>query len=318
MNQKYHVIVFLSWLAVSLILISFSTQDIPGTKRGSYFGQTPPGLKPEKFAPGIISTDEDEQNGIFSPDGKEFYFTKVTKQFEFIPFRIKISDNEYGETEKCDIYDTYQAGEIFVSPNGDKLFFRATINQKPPNADIFCQLKTKEGWGEAFNIGSPVNSDGIEGYPSVSRDGTLYFYAQREDSAGNFDLYCSKYENDKYAEPVNLGPGINTQYNEFNPCISPDGKYLIFNSGDRPGNLGKGHDLYISFRKDDGTWGEAINMGKDINSPESDYSAIITADGKYIFFSSRRSPDRSADIYWFDAEYLKELMITSSPSKTNL
>ena len=307
MNQRYQAFVFLLWLAVSLTLFSLSKQDISAPLKGPYFGQTPPGLSPEKFAPGIISTDEEEQNGIFSPDGREFYFTKVTKEFEFIPFRIKISDHEYGEAEKCDIYDTYQAGEIFVSPNGDKLFFRATISQKPPNGDIFCQLKTEEGWGEAFNIGSPVNTEGIEGYPSVSRDETLYFYAQREDSVGNFDLYCSKYENGKYTTPVNLGPGINTQYNEFNPCISPDGKYLIFNSGDRPGNLGKGHDLYISFRKEDGSWGEAVHMGEDINSPESDYSAVVTADGKYIFFSSRRNPDKNADIYWVSTKVIEEL-----------
>jgi len=307
LNQRYQAFVFLLWLAVSLTLFSLSKQDISAPLKGPYFGQTPPGLSPEKFAPGIISTDEEEQNGIFSPDGREFYFTKVTKEFEFIPFRIKISDHEYGEAEKCDIYDTYQAGEIFVSPNGDKLFFRATISQKPPNGDIFCQLKTEEGWGEAFNIGSPVNTEGIEGYPSVSRDETLYFYAQREDSVGNFDLYCSKYENGKYTTPVNLGPGINTQYNEFNPCISPDGKYLIFNSGDRPGNLGKGHDLYISFRKEDGSWGEAVHMGEDINSPESDYSAVVTADGKYIFFSSRRNPDKNADIYWVSTKVIEEL-----------
>jgi len=307
LNQRYQAFVFLLWLAVSLTLFSLSKQDISAPLKGPYFGQTPPGLSPEKFAPGIISTDEEEQNGVFSPDGREFYFTKVTKEFEFIPFRIKISDHEYGEAEKCDIYDTYQAGEIFVSPNGDKLFFRATISQKPPNGDIFCQLKTEEGWGEAFNIGSPVNTEGIEGYPSVSRDETLYFYAQREDSVGNFDLYCSKYENGKYTTPVNLGPGINTQYNEFNPCISPDGKYLIFNSGDRPGNLGKGHDLYISFRKEDGSWGEAVHMGEDINSPESDYSAVVTADGKYIFFSSRRNPDKNADIYWVSTKVIEEL-----------
>lgn len=272
-----------------------------------YFDQTLPGLKPEKFAPGIISTDEDEQNGIFSPDGKEFYFTKVTKKFEFIPFRIKITNHEYGEAEECEIYDAYQGGEIFISPNGDKLFFRAVISRNPPNADIYCQAKTKEGWGEAIDIGSPVNTDGVEGYPSVSRDGTLYFYAKREDSVGNFDLYCSHYEKGTYTTPVNLGPEINTQHNEFNLCVSPDGKYLIFNSPDRPGNLGKGQDLYISFRKDNGSWSEAVHMGKDINSSDSDYSAIITADGKYIFFSSRRNPDRNADIYWFDADYVKEL-----------
>ncbi len=293
-------------LILLFLIISTMTFCKKEAKIG-YFDQTPPGLKPEKFAPGIISTDEDEQNGIFSPDGKEFYFTKVTKKFEFIPFRIKITNSAYGEPEVCDIYDAYQGGEIFISPNGDKLFFRAIISRTPPNVDIFCRIKTKEGWGEPFNIGSPVNTDGVEGYPSVSRDGTLYFYAIKEDSFGNSDLYCSRFENGKYTTPTNLGPAINTQYNEFNPCISPDGAYLIFNSPDRPGNLGKGQDLYISFSKENGTWTEAVHMGKDINSPDSDYSAVITADGKYIFFSSRRNPDRNADIYWFDAEYVKEL-----------
>jgi Tol biopolymer transport system component len=297
-------------LAQKLILLVLTISSMNFCKEAGkigYFGQIPPGLKPEKFAPGIISTDENEQNGIFSPDGKEFYFTKVTKKFEFIPFRIKITDNAYGEAEVCDIYDAYQGGEIFISPNGDKLFFTASIGRTPPNADIFCQIRTKEGWGKAFDIGIPVNTEGIEGYPCVSRDGTLYFYARREDSVGNFDLYSSKYKNGNYATPENLGSGINTQYNEFNPCISPDGSYLIFNSGDRPGNLGKGHDLYISFREENGSWSEAVNMGKDINSPESDYSAVVTADRKYIFFSSRRSPDKNADIYWFDADYVKEL-----------
>ena len=297
---------FVHKLILSFLIISTITFCKEAVKI-RYFDQTPPGLKPEKFAPGIISTDEDEQNGIFSPDGKEFYFTKVTKKFEFIPFRIKITNHEYGEAEECDIYDAYQGGEIFISPNGDRLFFRAVISRNPPNADIYFQAKTKEGWGEAIDIGSPVNTDGVEGYPSVSRDGTLYFYARREDSVGNFDLYCSHYENGKYTTPVNLGPEINTQHNEFNPCISPDGKYLIFNSPDRPDNLGKGQDLYISFRKENGSWSEAVHMGKDINSSDSDYSAIITADGKYIFFSSRRNPDRNADIFWFDAEYVKEL-----------
>jgi len=65
--------------------------------------------------------------------------------------------------------------------------------------------------------------------------------------------------------------------------------------------------ILFRFGKEDGRRSEAVHMGKDINSPESDYSAVVTADGKYIFFSSRRNPDRNADIYWFDADYVKEL-----------
>ena len=69
--------------------------------------------------------------------------------------------------------------------------------------------------------------------------------------------------------------------------------------------MGRGHDLFISFREKDGSWSKAVNMGKDINSLQSDYSAIISADGKYIFFSSSRSGN--IDIYWVDAKIINRL-----------
>lgn len=270
-----------------------------------YFGQNPPGLRPEKFAPGIISTDEHEQNGIFTPDGSEFYFTKVTENYEYIPHQMKKLNGEWGKAEVSDFYKIHKGGEIFIDPSGKKLFFRAIISETPENVDIFCSIKTADGWGVPFNVGEIINSQGVEGYPSVSRNGTLYFYSLRDDSYGNADLYCSKVKNGEYTTPVNLGPEINTEYNEYNPSISPDGMYLIFNSGDRPDVLGKGHDLFISFRRKDGSWGKAVNMGKEIDSPQSDYSAIISADGKYIFFSSSRSGN--IDIYWVDAKIIEQL-----------
>jgi len=272
-----------------------------------YFGQNPPGLKPEKFASGIISKDEHEQNGIFTPDGCEFYFTKVTENHEYIPHIMKKKNDEWGKAEVSDIYKVYKGGEIFIDPSGKKLFFRALINETPEDVDIFCSKKAEDGWGVPFNVGEIINSQGVEGYPSVSMDGTLYFYSLREDTLGNTDLYCSKVKNGEYTAPVNLGPEINTEYNEYNPSISPDGSYLIFNSGDRPDILGKGHDLFISFKKKDGSWSKSVNMGKEINSPQSDYSAIISADGKYIFFSSSRSGN--IDIYWVDAKIIEQLRL---------
>ncbi len=270
-----------------------------------YFGQNPPGLKPEKFAPGIISTDGHEQNGIFTPDGREFYFTKVTENREYMTYIMNKSNDGWGEAEVSDLYRIYNGGEVFIEPNGKKLFFRAIISRTPLNGDIFCCKKTEDGWGVPFNIGEKINSQGVEGYPSVSRDGTLYFYSVREDTFGNADLYFSKVKDGEYAAPLNLGPTVNTEYNEYNPSISPDGSYLIFNSSDRPGILGRGHDLFISFRNKDGSWSRAINMGEEINSPQSDYSAIISADGKYIFFSSSRSGN--IDIYWVDAQIIENL-----------
>ncbi len=302
--MKKHAFKFILFLLFIPIMNYCDIENIKPAKI-DYFGQKPPGLKPEKFAPGIISTDEHEQNGIFSPDGREFYFTKVTENWEYIPLLMKKVNDEWGKAEVPDIYKIHKGGEIFIDPSGKKLFFRALISETPLNVDIFCSKKTEVGWGEPFNVGKKINSQGVEGYPSVSRDGTLYFYSLREDTFGEADLYCSKVKNGEYTIPVNLGPEINTEYNECNPSISPDGSYLIFNSGDRPDVLGKGHDLFISFRKKDGSWSRAVNMGEEINSPQSDYSAIISADGKYIFFSSSRSGN--IDIYWVEAKIIDRL-----------
>jgi len=112
----------------------------------------------------------------------------------------------------------------------------------------------------------------------------------------------------------------------FDPFIAPDESYIIFAS-DRPDGFGGG-DLHVSFRQDDGTWGEAINLGSTINSPQTDFCPSVTKDGKYLFFSSRRpyegtypnislayraeldveaeNPEQNVDVYWVDARVLEQ------------
>ena len=71
-------------------------------------------------------------------------------------------------------------------------------------------------------------------------------------------------------------------------------------------------DLYISFKQDDGTWGKAINMGKEVNSDRWDAYASVTPDGKYILFNRGVSTDedsRNIDIYWVDAKIIETLRL---------
>ena len=86
--------------------------------------------------------------------------------------------------------------------------------------------------------------------------------------------------------PRTLATAINTQFEEFEPYISPDQKYLIFMT-QRPDGRG-GSDLYISYQRD-GAWTKAANIGDKINSSGAEYSPIVTPDGKYFFWSSTRS-----------------------------
>ncbi len=71
----------------------------------------------------------------------------------------------------------------------------------------------------------------------------------------------------------------------------------------RPDELGNG-DLYISFRKQDGGWSKAENMGSIINSKEMELFASVSPDGKYLFFTSDR--EGSNNVYWIDAKVIDD------------
>lgn len=90
------------------------------------------------------------------------------------------------------------------------------------------------------------------------------------------------------ANPGNPGSPINTRYDEFAPTLSADGSIMVFNSS-RSG--GKYVDLYISFRGQDSSWTEPRPL-HEINSPYNDETPFISADGKYLLFSSDRDGSR--------------------------
>ena len=103
--------------------------------------------------------------------------------------------------------------------------------------------------------------------------------------------------------PRRMAFPVNTEYNEHDPYIAPDGRCLFFTS-DRPGGYGSA-DLYVCFRRADASWSDPVNMGETVNSDYYDYCAMLSPDEKYFFFSSSRSGN--GDVYWVDAAILDEL-----------
>jgi hypothetical protein len=120
-----------------------------------------------------------------------------------------------------------------------------------------------------------------------------------EGGMGAADIYCSRFMNDRYHKPRNLGDSINSKYPDSCPCIAPDESYIVFQSV-RPDNCSPGFNLYVSFRETNGTWTKARNLGKKINKREASLLKI-SPDGKYLFFK------RESDIFWVDAKIIEEL-----------
>jgi len=110
--------------------------------------------------------------------------------------------------------------------------------------------------------------------------------------------------------PESLGREVHSEFREFDPFIAPGESYVIFAST-RPGGLG-GPDLYISFRNARGEWDEPKNMGPSVNSAASDYTPILSPDGRSLFFTSSR--EGQDDIFWIDAGVIAALRPPAEPT----
>jgi hypothetical protein len=180
------------------------------------------------------------------------------------------------------------------------------VNGKPQDdMKIWYVERRGNAWGEAKYLDSPINDGRRALYPTVSEKGTMFFQAIREDTLGARDIYYSKLINGKYQEPVRLGESINSEYAEGDVLIAPDESFIIVNCSGRPDTNGRS-DLYISYKKADGTWAEIKNMGSRINASGTDYCPMLSPDGKYFFYT--RTDTGNGDIYWVDAQIIQELI----------
>ena len=277
---------------------------------GPYLGQELPGMTAEIFAPGIISTDRSEINSVFAPDRDEFYFTTWTRETGSKIMVTSQIDDRWTTPEVASFSKDYSNVDLAITYDGKRVFF-GTRRPRPGETeiregvfDMWFADRTETGWGEEQSLGPVVNSGKSQIYPTVTRDGTLYFQAVREEGYGKADIYRSRLIDGVYQTPENLGPVINSENYEGDVFVADDESYLIVSIYGRKDGYGEG-DLFISFRSPDDSWSPLRNMGGAINSDKRDFCPMVTPDGKYFFFSSKRGGE--GDIFWVDAKVIKAL-----------
>ena len=133
-----------------------------------------------------------------------------------------------------------------ISPDNKILYF---VSDRPGGyggADIWYSECGDDGvWGNPKNMGAEINTSGSESGPFIAADNnTLYFSSNGLSGYGGHDIFVVRKENDKWGKPKNLGPKVNSAYNDRFPYVPTSGKMLYFSS-DRPS--GKGYDLYYAF-----------------------------------------------------------------------
>jgi hypothetical protein len=279
-------------------------RDLP-ILRGAYLGQTPPGMSRALFASGVVSTERDQLNAVFSPDGREFYFTQRTPEGSEIMV-MRVDGSVWSRPEPASFTGGLRDVDHFMTGDGERMFFCSCRPVEPgldarEDADIWVVSRHENGWGTPEHLGDVVNTDGDDYYPTLTDDGTLYFSSRRPGGLGENDIFRSRSVDGRFGEPENLGPAVNSKFREFDPFIAPEGSYLIFASS-RPGGQGSS-DLYISFVGSDGSWTPARNMGPGVNSDAPDFTPMLSPDGRYLFFTSLR--EGASDLYWVDQQVIE-------------
>lgn len=248
------------------------------------------------FAPGLVSTGDDDAHVTFSPDGRMLYFLKNAPDFRhWTIVAVEWTDDGWGDPEVAPFSGRYGDGDLAFSPDGRSAYFVSNRPVTPGggpkvDTDIWrIPIGDNGTWGEPEQV-AELASDGFEWFPNMTADGWLYFGSERRDgnlgTEGTSDLWRSRLVDGEFTPPENLGPVINTDDQDIEPWISADGRLLIFASKGHPDTRGS-YDLYVSHLCG-GAWSAPQNLGEAVNSTNWDFGPRPSPDGEYLFFTSNR------------------------------
>lgn len=277
-------------------------------------GQVKPGAVPAPFdsmafynntkKPAISDPLVTEYAPTIQADGKTIIYEASSKGRSYILFQSHFNNKQWTQFEPIKkINSSTDSADLIGGPNlsfdGNTLYFFRTVGRSA-NHEIYYSTREKDGWGVPVNIGAPINTDGYEGFPSISADGTtLYFVRQNVEGPQSKDLkkieqFCySIYRSVKSKEgswsvPEKLPYPIN-QDCEKAPRIMADGRTLIFSSN-RPGGKG-GFDMFQAKLNDLGEWSTPESLAF-VNTDKDDQLPCISAEGDLMYYTYN-----NADIY---------------------
>jgi hypothetical protein len=249
------------------------------------------GAQPVLFAPGVISTPDNERSAAFTPDGDTVYFVKRSPEPYYSVICVSARVNGHWATPRVASFSgRYNDTDPAISPDGRDFVFTSTRNGAP---HLWIMHRSTAGdWTAPVLLPSSINSESAELTPSFGPDGSLYFSSNRPGGGGSFDLYVARREGTAWGQPTSLG-APNTEGPEFSPAVSRDGTLLVFMSIGRTDEIvGAGvtynrGDLYVSHRVGD-TWGPAVHLPAPINSAAAECCASFSPDGETMYFASER------------------------------
>jgi len=211
----------------------------------------------------------------------------------FMTVQVAKADFTFGSPTDVGV-PVNSGGEDFnasITADGLSLYFISNRSGGVGGRDIWVTTReTKDDpWSEPVNLGTPVNTPAGEWGVSISSDGLSLYYDTRQpgtSSAINDLWVATRATTDKnWANPVSLGPKVNSSADDYTPSISSDELELYFTSGPGRGGYGN-YDLWVTMRETKfDPWGEAVNLGPRVNTSAFELDPGVSADGRALFFT---------------------------------
>ena len=216
---------------------------------------------------------------------------------------IYFSYQEHGQWQTAqnigpEINTSTHDASVGLSPDGKTLIIFRT-NEELTGGDLYLSTFENASWQSPQKLGENINSDYAEASASITSDGSvMYFSSDRPGGYGGQDIYRSvRFGNGDWSLPINLGPTVNSKYDDDAPFISSDGATLYFSSKGH-GTIG-GYDIFkVEFGDDTKSWMLPQNLGYPINTVKDDIYFVMTEDEKTGCYSSSKDGGYgSQDIY---------------------
>ena len=273
--------------------------------------------RPEDFAPGVISTDDNEWGLSFTSGGDTLYFTRrpVGEQRQRIYRSIRADTGWMMPTVAPFSTDTDESP--FVSHDGRWLYFASfrAVPGRPLEADNDMNLwrvpRIDGGYGVAEPLAPSINRIrkqgedwplGYEAGPHLDAAGNLYYWSATASGAGSADVLRANPDGaGGFMLPVPL-TAINTATAESAPALSPDGRYLFFASYGRADGYGM-EDLYVAVKTNNG-WSETVNLGPIINGDGNEGCPTFSPDGRYFYYCQDDGEGTPSGIRHLEMEFL--------------
>jgi tetratricopeptide (TPR) repeat protein len=263
-----------------------------------------------------INSKYDDQSPCISADGQKLVFNSRRPETTDSPVDVE-GDGKYFQDIYISTWDTLKKrwnnaedvpGNVntpahdactSISPDGKQIFiYKNDINDNESRGgDVFVSKVLNNKWKTPEALGKPINSSYWEGGACISPDGkTLYFISERKGGYGRADIWMVKRLNKtEWDKPVNLGPEINTEFDEVGVFLAPDGKTLFFSSNGKE-SMGS-YDIFKSTFEGN-KWTKPVNLGFPINTVYKDGPLVVSADAQTAYFASERKGGLGeSDIY---------------------